>query len=315
MPLATGSSFVSRHAPRLREPSRRRTAVAQKRSNLPIPTLAKDRAPRRSTIAEFAQARFQIEFFASRRGRVRRRGGGPRGSVDSRRDGRAGRDARLGLGREPRPQRRRRDAGGSVAAGGSAFGGTPGDAALPGGKRGERPRRTSPESPLLAGADASSSSSGSPDENDRARSNPPSPRGGASPRGDALERGAPHDAPSDAASAPPATGEARRVTPLEQRRRDALEAKQRRLDGIMSRVAAARAPRDADARDGTPGGPRSGMWEGRTRRRAPASSSAPSDPPSPSPDRSNRPRRNANLRASPARRPRPIARPPRSPRR
>ena len=124
-------------------------------------------------------------------------------------------------------------------AGGSAFGGTPGDAALPGGKRGERPRRTSPESPLLAGADASSSSSGSPDENDRARSNPPSPRG-ASPRGDALERGAPDDAPSDAASAPPATGEARRVTPLEQRRRDALEAKQRRLDGIMSRVAAAR---------------------------------------------------------------------------
>ena len=173
-------------------------------------------------------------------------------------------------------------------AGGSAFGGTPGDAALPGGKRGERPRRTSPESPLLAGADASSSSSGSPNENDRARSNPPSPRGasprGASPRGDALERGAPDDAPSDAASAPPAaTGEARRVTPLEQRRRDALEAKQRRLDGIMSRVAAARAPRDEDARDGTSGEPREWNVGGPDAAATPSasSSSAPSDPPEP----------------------------------
>ena len=113
MPLATGSSFASRHAPRLREPSRRRTADCSETFKSSDPHTRDDLIT--PTIAAFAHARFQIEFFASRRGRVRRRGGGPRGSVDSRRDGRAGRDARLGLGRAPRPQRRRRDAGRSVA--------------------------------------------------------------------------------------------------------------------------------------------------------------------------------------------------------
>ena len=189
-------------------------------------------------------------------------------------------------------------------AGGSAFGGTPATRRCPAGSAGSglggraRRARCSPARTRELELER---------EPGRERPREVEPavraaRGGASPRGDALERGAPHDAPSDAASAPPATGEARRVTPLELRRRDALEAKQRRLDGIMSRVAAARAPRDADARDGTLGwAPRiprvGGAGRGGDARGVVVRSER---PPSPSPDRSNRPRRNAN----PAREPR-----------
>ena len=307
MPLATGSSFVSRHAPRLREPSRRRTAVAQKRSNLPIPTLAKDRAPRRSTIAEFAQARFQIEFFASRRGRVRRRGGGPRGSVDSSMD-------------EP---------GGTPGSGWTSLdlSGVAGTPAAParrrvrsaGPRRRGAARREARERPADEPGEPAARRRGRELELEREPGRerprevePAAPARRRAPRGDALERGAPHDALGRRIGAP---RRARRdASP---RSNSAAGTRSRPSSGVSTASEpgrrGARAARRGRARRDARWAPRI-MW-GRTRRRRRRRRPLRATPPSPSPDRSNRPRRNANPRASPARRPRPIARPPRSPRR
>ena len=84
-----------------------------------------------------------------------------------------------------------------------------------------------------AGGEASGSGSGSPDENVNKRSNPPSPRdpGPTSPEAaSARER--------DSAGLPAPSSPLPHQIPaaFEQRRRDALAAKQRRLDGIIGRV-------------------------------------------------------------------------------
>ena len=87
------------------------------------------------------------------------------------------------------------------------------------------------------GGEASGSGSGSPDENVNARSNPASPRG----RGVGVVPSSPeHSSPDDDSlptSPVPKKGPVAVVpAAFEQRRRDALAAKQRRLDGMMGRI-------------------------------------------------------------------------------
>ena len=95
-----------------------------------------------------------------------------------------------------------------------------------------------------ASGEASGSGSGSPDENVNKRSNgnPPSPRelvpAGGSPEAASARAGDDSDSVSGAEASSPLP----RSIPaaFEQRRRDALAAKQRRLDGIIGRISGAR---------------------------------------------------------------------------
>lgn len=81
------------------------------------------------------------------------------------------------------------------------------------------------------GGEASGSGSGSPDENVNKRSNPPSPRD----KGPPVTQSTPLTAPDDDSPRP---SPSKVVTPtaFEQNRRDALAAKQRRLDGMIGKI-------------------------------------------------------------------------------
>ena len=134
---------------------------------------------------------------------------------------------------------------------GRPLAGPSGNASPTGDAAGTHARRKSGDfagtSPRADGA--ASGSSGSPDENVSARSNPPSPRDRSprsrSPRPPSpSDEDDPHRAQQHSTPSPVAR---RSVTPLpfEQRRRDALAAKQRRLDGMMGKLSAVRTGREA----------------------------------------------------------------------
>ena len=134
---------------------------------------------------------------------------------------------------------------------GTPLAGPSGNASPTGDAAGTHARRKSGDfagtSPRADGA--ASGSSGSPDENVSARSNPPSPRDRSprsrSPRPPSpSDEDDPHRAQQHSTPSPVAR---RSVTPLpfEQRRRDALAAKQRRLDGMMGKLSAVRTGREA----------------------------------------------------------------------
>ena len=134
---------------------------------------------------------------------------------------------------------------------GTPSAGPSGNASPTGDAAGTHARRKSGDfagtSPRADGA--ASGSSGSPDENVSARSNPPSPRDRSprsrSPRPPSpSDEDDPHRAQQHSTPSPVAR---RSVTPLpfEQRRRDALAAKQRRLDGMMGKLSAVRTGREA----------------------------------------------------------------------
>ena len=270
---------------------------AQKRSNLDPHTRERSSAPTMND-RRVPQAVSKLPRLPARQSPTARRG--TAGSVDSRRDGRAGRDARLG--REPDPSGVAGTPAALSPAGGSRIRRDPGDAAPPGGKRGEA-RRTSPESPPLAGADASRARAGARTRT-TARVEPAvSARASraARPRAATRSSAAPRTTRPRTPRRRPATGEARRVT-LEQRRRRA------RGQAATSRrhhepAAAARAPRDAGTRaTGRRVGPATWNVGGRRGGDARGVVVRSSDP-EPEPGSIESPAAERDPRASPARRP------------
>ena len=116
-----------------------------------------------------------------------------------------------------------------------------------------------------ASGEASGSGSGSPDENVNKRSNPPSPRDNVPASPEAASARAGDD--SDLMSSAPSSPLPRRIpAAFEQRRRDALAAKQRRLDGIIGRISSSSGGRQT-----------SGDREGQSRHRTPGETASADD--------------------------------------